>query len=197
MIFVDPLFQRVLVDAVRDNENPLPVIFDEVFVGLYRLGMESSGPLLSVNPDIAAYAKMLTGGVLPLSVTLASERVFQAFNSRPKADALLHGYSYTAHAVGCQVAHATLDMIETLSRQDAWRLARGKWDRDTDAPRPRESSAAVWSFWDPGFVHSVSKLDVVDEAMTLGTVLVIEFKDDGAGKLSLSPSANVFAKIAF
>ncbi|KAF8558118.1 PLP-dependent transferase [Imleria badia] len=182
MIFVDPLFQRVLVDAVRDEslfDNPLPVIFDEVFVGLYRLGMKSFGPLLGVNPDIAVYAKILTGGVLPLSVTLASERVFQAFNSQSKVNALLHGHSYTAHAVGCQVANTTLDMIETLSRQDAWRLAREKWDCDT-----RPGSAVIWSFWNPGFVNSISRLDGVDEAMALGTVLVIKFRDDGAGYVS-------------
>lgn len=180
MIFVDPLFQRVLVDAVRDKSlfgDPLPVIFDEVFVGLYRLGMKSFGPILGVHPDIAVYAKILTGGLLPLSVTLASERVFQAFNSRSKVDALLHGHSYTAHAVGCQAANTTLDIIEKLSQQDAWRSARGKWARDA-----RPESAVVWSFWDPGFVRSVSNLDIVDEAMTLGTVLVIKFKDDSAGK---------------
>lgn len=182
MIFVDPLFQRVMVDAVRDRslfDNPLPVIYDEVFVGLYRLGIRSFGPLLGVNPDIAVYAKILTGGVLPLSVTLASERVFQAFNSQCKADALLHGHSYTAHAVGCHVANTTLDMIETLTQQDAWRLARGKWECDV-----QPGSAVVWSFWDPGFVDSVSRLDIVDEVMALGTVLVIKFKDDSAGKVS-------------
>ena len=198
MIFVDPLFQRVLVDAVRDTslfDNPLPVIFDEVFVGLYRLGKKSFGPLLGVNPDIAVYAKILTGGVLPLSVTLTSERVFQAFDGRSKADALLHGHSYTAHAVGCQVAHTTLDMLETLSRQDAWRIAREKWVRD--ASRTRASSAAVWSFWDPDFVHAVSRLDVVDETMTLGTVFVIKFKDDVGGKMSLrSPLCERLADIA-
>ncbi|KAH0833175.1 pyridoxal phosphate-dependent transferase [Lanmaoa asiatica] len=183
MIFVDPLFQRVLVDAVRDKslfDSPLPVIFDEVFVGLYRLGIKSFGPILGVNPDIAVYAKVLTGGILPLSVTLASERVFQAFNSQSKVDALLHGHSYTAHAVGCQVANTTLDIIEKLSRQDAWRSARTKWGPRGAPPE----SAVVWSFWDPGFVHSVSSLDSVDEAMTLGTVLVIKFKDDSAGYAS-------------
>ncbi|KAG9315162.1 pyridoxal phosphate-dependent transferase [Chiua virens] len=170
MIFVDPLFQRALVDAVRDTslfENPLPVIFDEVFVGLHRLGAQSCGPILGVHPDIAVYAKILTGGVLPLCATLASERVFRAFHSQSKVDALLHGHSYTAHAVGCQVANTTLDMIDKLSQQDAWRSARTKWGHDA-AAQPESSSTTVWSFWDPGFVRSVSKLDIVDETMYLG-----------------------------
>lgn len=195
MIFVDPLFQRVLVDAVRDKslfDNPLPVIFDEVFVGLYRLGVKSFGSILGVHPDIAVYAKILTGGVLPLSVTLASERVFQAFSGQSKVNALLHGHSYTAHAVGCQIANTTLDMIDKLSQQDAWRLAREKWSRDA-----QPETAVVWSFWDPGFVHSVSSLDVVDEVMALGTVLVIKFKDDNAGKGSSHSSATVSPNLGY
>ncbi|KAF9223615.1 onanonoxo-7-onima-8-eninoihtemlysoneda [Gyrodon lividus] len=185
MIFVDPLFQRIMVDAVRDNSifsNPLPVIFDEVFVGLYRLGFKSFGPVLGVDPDISVYAKILTGGVLPLAVTLASERVFHAFNSQSKIDALLHGHSYTAHAVGCQVANATLDLIERLSQHDSWSAAREKWVCEP-------GSEKVWSFWDPGFVYSISGLDTVDETMTLGTVLAIKFKDDSAGYASQTAQA--------
>ncbi|KAK7691115.1 hypothetical protein QCA50_006218 [Cerrena zonata] len=99
MIFVDPLFQRVLVDVVRStnfyssstpiqstssdsNEwSGLPVIFDEVFVGLYRLGMKSTIPLLGVNPDISVNAKILTGGLVPMSVTLASDSILERFGA--------------------------------------------------------------------------------------------------------------------
>ncbi|KIJ66816.1 hypothetical protein HYDPIDRAFT_85680 [Hydnomerulius pinastri MD-312] len=184
MIFVDPLFQRVLVDVVRDKSlfpHPLPVIFDEVFVGLYRLGFESSGPLLGVDPDISVHAKILTGGVLPLAVTLASDRIFQATNSQSKVDALLHGHSYTAHAVGCQVANVTLDLVTQLTQQESWSKAREKW-----ACEAGPGAQKVWSFWDPGFVQSVSSLDIVDEVMTLGTVLAIKFRDDSAGYASHS-----------
>jgi len=182
MIFVDPLFQRIMVDVVRDPTlfpTALPVIYDEVFVGLYRLGFESATPLLSVCPDISVNAKILTGGLLPLAVTMASDRIFQAFNSDKKADALLHGHSYTAHAVGCQVANATLDMIDELARGDQWVIANQKW-------APEEASASkVWSFWDPNFLTSLSHLDIVDETMALGTVLAIKFKDNDGGKVDV------------
>ncbi|KAH7884557.1 pyridoxal phosphate-dependent transferase [Phlebopus sp. FC_14] len=180
MIFVDPLFQRILVDAVRDSSlfpHPLPVIFDEVFVGLYRLGFGCSGPVLGVNPDISVYAKILTGGVLPLAVTLASDRVFNAFKSESKIDALLHGHSYTAHPVGCEVANATMDMVSRLTAAESWIAAQQKWCPESEGPK-------VWSFWDPGLVRSLSGLDVVDEVMTLGTVVAIKFKDDSAGYTS-------------
>ena len=60
----------------------MPIIFDEVFTGFWRLGATSGASLLGVRPDIACYAKLLTGGMLPLAATLATEAVFQAFQGR-------------------------------------------------------------------------------------------------------------------
>ncbi|KAF7978835.1 hypothetical protein HWV62_44633 [Athelia sp. TMB] len=188
MIFVDPLFQRVLVDTVREItddtglRSALPVIFDEVFVGLYRLGMQSTGPLLGVNPDISVYAKILTGGLVPMSITLASDHIFQAFLSDQKTDALLHGHSYTAHPIGCSVANKTLDIIEKIVDSQPWVDAQSRWaSLNTDG---KESK--VWSLWDPEFVSTLSYMPMVEELMTLGTVLAVKFKDDHGGYASQS-----------
>lgn len=81
----------------------IPVIADEVFSGLWRLGAPSAAAAAGITPDIACYAKLLTAGSVPLAVTLASDDVFHAFDGDSKAQALLHGHSYTAHPVGCQV----------------------------------------------------------------------------------------------
>ena len=189
MLFVDPLFQRVLVDTVRGNEasshsqntddqwSGLPVIFDEVFVGLYRLGVQSTALLLGVKPDISVYAKMLTGGLVPLAITLTSDSIFRSFWSGNKIDALLHGHSYTAHAVGCEVANESLEALDKLSRSESWKVAQRKWD----------NSDLVWSLWSPEFVNVVSKLPFVSEVMTLGTLLSFKLKDQPhhAGRLSL------------
>lgn len=187
MIFVDPLFQRVLVDVVRGSQafgpprpgsqwSGLPVIFDEVFVGLYRLGLESCSPLLGVYPDILVNAKMLTGGLMPLAVTMASDSIFQAFVGEEKTEALLHGHSYTAYPAACEVANETLDIMEKLSESEHWTSAREKWGV-SNAGTP-----AVWSFWDPNFVDVLSKLDSVTEVMAFGTVLAIKVQDDAGGK---------------
>ncbi|KAI0315562.1 PLP-dependent transferase [Amylostereum chailletii] len=186
MIFVDPLFQRVLVDVVR-NRLQLPVIFDEVFVGIYRLGMESTGPLLGVMPDISVHAKVLTGGLLPLAVTLASDKVFRAFWSDNKGDALLHGHSYSAHAVGCEVANETLDMIERVREGQLWKDAQEAWKATT--PEREGMAGSVWSFWDPGFVDVLSRLDGVREVMAMGCVLAIKLEDAQAGYHSHSAQA--------
>lgn len=59
MIMVDQPFQRALVGVCREQD--IPVIFDEVFTGLWRLGSPSGAMLLGLEPDIACFAKLLTG----------------------------------------------------------------------------------------------------------------------------------------
>lgn len=196
MIFVDPLFQRVLVDVVRSREDHadhtpgewqgLPVIFDEVFIGLYRLGFESATSILGVNPDISVNAKILTGGLVPLAVTMSSESIFKAFYNDKKVDALLHGHSYTAYPVGCEVANETLALVEGLTKSEAWLEAQGRWqptESGKDA-QPIATTPRVWSFWDPSFVNALSHQDVIEEVMTLGTVLSFKVSDKTGGKSS-------------
>ena len=191
MIFVDPLFQRVLVEEVRSRPPPvepstkgrwsgIPVIFDEVFVGTYRMGHQTTSTVLGVHPDIAVYAKMLTGGLVPLAVTLAREEIFEAFVGERKDQALLHGHSYTAYPVACEVANETLKQIKKLTGGQGWKDARRKWTGEVASEDPAKGGARVWSFWDPEFVDKLSKLESVKGVMTLGCVLAIKI-DGGAG----------------
>lgn len=120
MILIDPLFQRLLVRFCRQMK--IPIVFDEVFVGTFRLGYFSGTQLLHEIPDIACYGKSLTGGVVPMAVTLASEQVFSSFLGSSKLDALLHGHSYTAHPVGCATALKALDLYTNtlLAHHEVW-----------------------------------------------------------------------------
>ena len=111
-----PPHQIALVAAARDRG--IPIVADEVFSGLWRLGAVSGCSLLGVRPDVAAYAKLLTGGALPLAATLASDRVFSAFSGGGKAGALLHGHSYSAHAAGA--AAAALDARALMAAMASW-----------------------------------------------------------------------------
>lgn len=176
----------------RDNAEwqGLPVIYDEgeldrvrpiadkpVFSGLHRFGYHSAAAVLGATPDISVYAKILTGGLLPLSATLASKSIFAAFLSDKKVDALLHGHSYTANPIGCAVALRALGMIEDAETSDAWATPRADW-----GVRAGDESAR-WSFWRRDFLEAVSKVDGVSGAMAMGTVLAIELEDANAGEL--------------
>lgn len=46
--------------------------------------MQSAAELLQCHPDVACYSKLLTGGVVPLAATLATEEVFDVFQGRSK-----------------------------------------------------------------------------------------------------------------
>ncbi|KAM0791955.1 hypothetical protein ACM66B_004206 [Microbotryomycetes sp. NB124-2] len=198
MVFVDPLYQRVLIDVVRTNRKlfpstaetgwqGLPVIFDEVFVGLRRLGRVSASTFLGslTKPDIACYAKILTGGLVPMAVTLATSSIFDAFMGKQKVDALLHGHSYTAHAIGCSVANKTLAVLDKMDHEGSWNDAVRDWSPSSSTSPDRDvvaSSRNVWSLWSSSFVNKASKLDAVEGVMSLGCVLAIYLRaQDGAG----------------
>ena len=246
MIFVDPLFQRTLIQVIRDDpslispttpkpSNPspndwtgLPVIADEVFTGLYRLGRASSSSFLNTTtptkaqtpnpspssptttipldaataPDISVHAKLLTGGLLPLAITTASGSIFNTFLSDQKSDALLHGHSYTAHAVGCAVADKSLKIINAMAASTAAAKSSsssstasseeaetGSWDvyRDMWKPLNTTNSASIshstsntnhpFSFFSPHTLTRLSHSPKVSSVIALGTVLAIALRD--------------------
>ena len=92
------------------RERGLPLIADEVMTGFGRTGRLFACNHGDVAPDLLCLAKGLTGGIFPLSATLATEEMFESFLSEDKARAFFHGHTFTAHPVGCAVALASLDI---------------------------------------------------------------------------------------
>lgn len=192
----------------------VPVLFDEVFTGLNRLGHFTPSSLLQVHPDISIHAKLLTGGLLPLSVTLASKAIFNAFLSPSKSDALLHGHSYTAHPIGCHVANTSLKEMEVLKQGYAWKSFRRRWDRETGhrggpvvgklsmkQDPDVDEGAKTWSMWDKPLVVWLSYHEAVDHVIAIGSVLAIALKDEqGSGMFwnsSLAPGHACLLEIGY
>ena len=88
------------------------LIFDEIFTGFGRTGEMFAADRACVVPDIMCLGKALTGGVTPLAATIASEMIYSAFHSDDPGHALMHGPTFTGHAVACAVANAALDLFE-------------------------------------------------------------------------------------
>jgi adenosylmethionine-8-amino-7-oxononanoate aminotransferase len=66
-----------------------------------------------VIPDIVVMAKGLSGGYLPLAITLISEKLFSVFDgSVAEGKALAYGHSYTGNPIGCAAAKASLEVFE-------------------------------------------------------------------------------------
>lgn len=158
------------------NWSGLPIIFDEVFTGLYRLGRRTSASFLGVDADISVHAKLLTGGLIPLAVTLASKEIFDAFLSCDKSDALLHGHSYTAHPIGCHVAETSVRMMMDMENRGDWGSFQKLWQM---TPTSRETTGHhIWSHWSLQLIQDLSCAKNVESVFAIGSVFSISLYDE-------------------
>jgi adenosylmethionine-8-amino-7-oxononanoate aminotransferase len=63
--------------------------------------------------DFLCLSKGLTGGYLPLSCVLTTDRVYEAFYDDATARGFLHSHSYTGNPLACRAALAVLDIFES------------------------------------------------------------------------------------
>ncbi|MGY3353567.1 adenosylmethionine-8-amino-7-oxononanoate aminotransferase [Bradyrhizobium sp. GM0.4] len=85
-------------------------IADEVMTGWGRTGTLFACEQADVRPDIACYSKGLTGGSLPLAVTLCRAHIYDAHYSSDRSRTFFHSSSYTANPVACAAARANLEL---------------------------------------------------------------------------------------
>lgn len=185
----------------------IPVVADEVFSGLWRLGAVSGCELLGIKPDVACYAKLLTGGTIPLAATLATAEVFDSFSEGGKANALLHGHSYSAHAVGCAAACESLRMLsdpllnpsvcfsssgsgplassegESSARNQAGKSQKCEGGGGTCVSTPGtcppgSSCGRLLPLWDQDLLEELAGHARVRRAHAIGTVLAVELREE-------------------
>ncbi len=107
-----PVYLQLLRDAC--NRHNVHLIADEIAVGFGRTGTLFACEQANISPDFMCLSKGLTGGYLPLSLTLTSEQIYQAFyDDYENLTAFLHSHSYTGNPLGCAAALATLDIFDT------------------------------------------------------------------------------------
>ena len=88
------------------------LIADEIAVGFGRTGTLFACAQGGIAPDFLCLSKGLTGGTLPLSAVLTTERVYEAFYAEHSAGkAFLHSHSYTGNPLACRAALATLAVL--------------------------------------------------------------------------------------
>jgi adenosylmethionine-8-amino-7-oxononanoate aminotransferase len=109
------------------------LIADEVLTGFGRTGKMFACGLANVIPDLMCVSKGITGGFMPMGVTLCTDRVESAFRSENRMRTFYHGHSYTGNALACAAANANLqifedepvfDRIATIAKIHAERLAQ-------------------------------------------------------------------------
>ena len=105
--------------AAVTRQHSVLLIADEVMTGFGRTGSLWAFQQAGIVPDLVCLAKGITGGVLPLAVTLASPEIVAAFDTTDRAKTFFHGHSFTANPIACAAAVAN------------WKLmGSGRWQTD-------------------------------------------------------------------
>jgi adenosylmethionine---8-amino-7-oxononanoate aminotransferase len=124
-LIIEPLIQAAggmitsppgYLRGVRElcSKYDIPMIADEVATGFGRTGKMFACGHEQVLPDIMCVSKGITGGYMPLAVTLATDDVYNAFLGDFKdLKTFFHGHSYTGNPLACAAALACLDLFES------------------------------------------------------------------------------------
>ena len=89
------------------------LIADEIMTGFGRTGTMFACEQAGITPDFMTLSKGLTGGYLPLALTLTTQEVYSAFYcDYNEHKAFLHSHSYTGNPLACTSALATMELFE-------------------------------------------------------------------------------------
>ncbi len=135
-------------------------IADEVMTGWGRTGTLLACEQAGVVPDILCLSKGLTGGAVPLAVTMASEAIYQAHLSTDRARMFFHSSSYTANPIACAAAAANIAI----------------WEEEPVLSRVADLAARQRV--------RVDALSGVRNVRTLGTIAAVDLGNEGADYLS-------------
>ena len=91
--------------------NNVLLVLDEVMTGFGRTGKMFACEHEGVTPDLMCLAKGLSGGYLPLAVTMTTELIFKAFLGS-KENIFYYGHSYSGNPLGSAAALASLRIFE-------------------------------------------------------------------------------------
>jgi adenosylmethionine---8-amino-7-oxononanoate aminotransferase len=140
-------------------------IADEVMTGWGRTGTMFACEQAGITPDIACYSKGLTGGSLPLAVTLCRHEIFQAHYATDRRRTFFHSSSFTANPIACAAALANLKIWETeplreritaLAAMQAKYLERFRDDARFEAVRQTGTITAMdLKTSDPGYLSQL------------------------------------------
>ena len=93
------------------QQNEVLCIADEVMTGFGKTGKNFASEYMTHQPDIICLSKALTAGMLPMSITSCSQKVFDAFLDEQAAKGFFHAHTYSANPLGCAVAIAGIELL--------------------------------------------------------------------------------------
>ena len=145
------------------DECSIHYIADEIAVGFGRTGRLFANEHAGVAPDMLCLSKGITGGYLPLSVTLTTDAVYQAFyDDYATLKAFLHSHSYTGNPLACALGVEVMKIFEE--------------EGILEALEPKMAQLDDWA-------DRFTRLPQVGEVRRCGLVAAIELVQEKSGKV--------------
>ncbi|MDP2167401.1 MAG: adenosylmethionine--8-amino-7-oxononanoate transaminase [Thermodesulfovibrionales bacterium] len=172
-LIIEPLIQAAggmivspagYLRGVRDlcTKYGVLMIADEVATGFGRTGRMFACEHESVLPDILCLSKGITGGYLPMAVTVAKEEIYDAFLGEfGELKTFFHGHSYTGNPLASAAASACLDVFER--------------EKTIENLGPKIEMLKAW-------LHEVSRLPHAGDARNMGLMAGVELVRDKGTK---------------
>ncbi|MGI8477480.1 MAG: aspartate aminotransferase family protein [Thermomicrobiales bacterium] len=166
-----PSYWQEIAPILKKHE--ILLIADEVICGFGRTGRMFGQQTYGFEADLAAFAKGVTSGYIPLGGVAVSDEIFDVMSAPDRM--FMHGFTYSGHPVACAVALRNIQIIE-----------------DEDLP----ANAAVQG------EHMLSELHrqlddrpYVGNVRGKGLMFMVEFTADKARKTKFDPALNVGGRV--
>ncbi|WP_347488530.1 adenosylmethionine--8-amino-7-oxononanoate transaminase [Desulfoscipio sp. XC116] len=97
------------------NQYGVLLIADEIATGFGRTGKMFAFDHAGISPDIMCISKGLTGGYMPMAITITTDEIYDAFYADYSAGkAFMHSHTYSGNPLGCSAALA----VQKILRED-------------------------------------------------------------------------------
>jgi adenosylmethionine-8-amino-7-oxononanoate aminotransferase len=136
------------------KEYDVICIADEVMTGFGRTGKMFATEHLQQTVDIMSVSKGITGGCMPLGLTLCRNNIYDAFLADDKYKAFFHGHSYTGNALACAASIANLEVFENENTLQKIQHINHKHI---------------------GFAKRLEKIKVIENIRIQGTIIAFDF----------------------
>lgn len=167
--FCAPDFMHDITKTTQDHN--IPVIYDEIAVGFGRTGTLFAHEQIGVTPDIICLSKGLTGGMLPLSMAVAKEEIFEDFVDANYDRAFAHSNSFTGNPLACAIASRSIDLF----------------DEENTFENIKNIEAAHRTF-----AQSISDHKAVHQVRVMGSIFAFNLKHVGGYKSSTSEALRYY-----
>lgn len=147
-------------------------IADEVMTGFGRTGKMFATDHLQVKPDFMCLSKGLTGGYLPLGVTVYNNEIAKTFKLSESIKTFYHGHSFTGNPLSCAAALASLELFDLENTMEKIKMIH---EKHLD------------------FADKLDTYDLIENVRVTGTILAFDMKTNYTGYFYTNPVKKMLA----